>query len=393
MEAFEGKINSAIKDVVVANAVVEARSKDPSYRYSKAFGHLDLSPNSPSISSDAVYWIASCTKLLTSVCALQCVQRNLITLDEPVSRILPEFAHPDIITGFDASTKKLILVKAKNPITLRHLLTHTSGMTYAHSDPLVAEWRAQNPIGESTRDVVKEYVMPLIFEPGEPGKWKYSVGIDWAGMIVERLNGGVKLGDYMEEHIFKPLGMKNMTFRLLQRKDLMDKMCPRVARRADGKLEMDEMVLYPVIEPVDDSGGGGLYATAGDYVKVLESLLRDDGKLLGSSTLELLFKPQLPDSEELQKTLNKSGPGNVMNGFGENEVNLSHALGGLVAVDGVSGSVGKGMLCWDGLPNCFWWIDREKGTCGFYGSQMLPSGDRKTGELFGEFRKAASNSV
>jgi CubicO group peptidase (beta-lactamase class C family) len=164
-------------------------------------------------------------------------------------------------------------------------------------------------------------------------------------------------------------------------------MCPRVARQ-DGGLEVENMEVFPVLEPVDDSGGGGLYSTVEDYVKVVESLLRDDGKLLSSSALDQLFQPQLPDSEELQQTLNQTGAGSVVNGFGEREVKLNHGLGGLVAIDGVPGSVGKGMLCWYGLPNCFWWVDREKGTCGFYGSQLLPSGDRKTGELFGEFRKA-----
>ena len=316
-----------------------------------------------------------------------------MTLDEPVSRILPEFANPDIITGFDPSTRAPILVKAKNPITLRQLLTHTSGMAYGFSSPLVAEWQAQNPTGDPKRDVVKECLMPLTFEPGEPGKWRYSVGLDWAGKIVERLNGGIKLGQHMEEHIFKQVGAKNTTFRPLQRQDLMEKMCPRVERQADGGLKMDSMEQFRVMEPVDDGGGGGLYTTAGDYVKVLESLLKDDGKLLKAAMLDELFKPQLPDNDELQRTLNQTGPGSVMNGYGKTQVKLNHGLGGLVAVDGVPGSVGKGMLCWDGLPSCFWWVDRERGTCGFYGSQIFPAGDRKTGELFGEFRKAVYNTT
>jgi hypothetical protein len=103
-----------------------------------------------------------------------------------------------------------------------------------------------------------------------------------------------------------------------------------------------------------------------DFIKVLESLLRDDGKLLDSATLEELFNPQLPNEEELQPRLNQTGPGIVLSNFGEIKVRLNHALGGLVLVAGVPGHAGNGMLCWDGAPACFWWVDREGRTCGFY---------------------------
>ena len=267
-------------------------------------------------------------------------------------------------------------------------------MAYPFSSELLAEWRKQNPIqGTPQRDILKEYVSPLTFEPGTLGQWRYSVGLDWAGKIVERLNGGIRLGEFMEENIFKPLGIKDTTFRPLQRRNLMERMSSRVERQADGSLKPDPLELYPVIEPADDAGGGGLYTTARDYIKVLESLLRDDGKLLDSLTLNYLFEPQLPETPELVKTLNETGPGNVLNGFGKKEIKINHGLGGIVAVEGVPGVAGSGMMCWDGLPSCFWWIDRERGTCGFYGSQVFPPGDRPTAELFGEFRKAAYDAV
>ena len=266
-------------------------------------------------------------------------------------------------------------------------------MVDGFSSPLVAKWLVQNPVGPPRRDIVKESPTPLAFEPGTLGQWRYGVGLEWVGKVVERLNGGINLGAYMDEHIFKPLGITSLTFRPLRRKDLMDRMCPGVQRQTDGKLKPEERAQFSVIEPVDDSGGHGLYGTAGDYVKVLESLLRDDGKLLDSSTADELFKPQLLDSEELQKTLNQTGPGSVMNGFGQTQLKLNYGLGGLVAVEGIPGSVGKGMLCWYGASSCFWWIDREKGTCGFYGSQIFSFGDKKTGALAGEFRKAVYNAA
>ncbi|KAH8810744.1 putative penicillin-binding protein [Xylogone sp. PMI_703] len=390
MESFEEQIQRAIDQKTVVNAVLEAH---PSYKYEKAFGKLSPKEGARDIAHDAVFWIASCTKLLTSICVLQCVQRGLITLDEPVSEILPEFAHPEILTNFDPVTNEPTLTKANNPITLRHLLTHTSGLAYPFSSKLLTQWRNLHPIdGPPKRDIANEYLVPLTFEPGEPGQWRYSVGLDWAGKLVERLNSGVRLGEYMEENMFKPLGIKDATFRLLQRKDMLDRLCPTLERQDDGVVKVEKAESRPIIEPIDDAGGGGLYTTAVDYIKVLESLLRDDGILLDSAMLEELFKPQLPDNEELQVKLNRTGPGNVLNNFGEKKVRLNHGLGGLVLVEEVLGHAEKGMLCWDGLPACFWWIDREAGTCGFYGSQLIPPPDRNTAELFGQFRSAIYNS-
>ena len=103
-----------------------------------------------------------------------------------------------------------------------------------------------------------EYLLPLIFEPGTPGQWRYGVSLDWTGKIVERLNGIVPLGEYMEENIFNPLGMTDVTFRPLQRKDLLDKMCPTLKRQNDGGTKVQKGESLPIIEPADDAGGGGL---------------------------------------------------------------------------------------------------------------------------------------
>lgn len=428
MEAFEEQLHKAIERGDVVNAVLEVRRTgvystpdcpssisdlrivDHNYKYEKALGKLTTDPSSPDIKPDVVFWVASCTKLLTSIAAMQCVARGQLLLDVPVSQILPELAEPDILEGFDTTSQRPLLHRAAKPITLLQLLTHTSGLLgYPFSSPLLAQWRKLYPIADPKRDVVKEFLLPLTFVPGEPGHWQYSVGLDWVGKMIERVNGGMKLGEYMKKYIFDPLHMTDTTFRPLQRKDLMDRMCPRVARQEDGSLKMDSMEQFPVIEPVDDAGGGGIYTTAADYVKVLESLLRNDGKILDPLSVDCLFQPELSIKEDLanqydsiaanqrlQKSLNQTGAGSVLNGWAWDgdvlkgqQVNLNHSLGGLVAVDGVPGTAGRGLLCWYGLPNCFWWIDRQRGTCGFYGSQIFPHGDRKTAELFGEFRKAA----
>lgn len=98
----------------------------------------------PLLRTDSVMWLASVTKLLTTVAALQCVEKGLFELDEPISRILPTWAHPDILTGFDdddGGTGEPVFRRATRPVTLRHLLTHTSGMALEQAHPLLAKWR------------------------------------------------------------------------------------------------------------------------------------------------------------------------------------------------------------------------------------------------------------
>jgi CubicO group peptidase (beta-lactamase class C family) len=282
-----------------------------------------------------------------------------VTLDQPLARILPEFKTPLIVTGLDEATGKPIVESTMHAITLRQLLTHTSGMGYDFSSPLIEAWIQTQPPRPHKRDIRAEYVLPLTFVPGTPGKWQYSVGLDWAGQVVERVNGGVRLGEYMQENIFKPLGMTSSTFRPLLRKDIMERLVPCVKRAKDGSLSEHpgDVVIATVIEPVDDAGGSGLYSTAEDYYRLLESIVRDDGKVLKTATIDELFRPQLQEHEELQKTLSECGiprrTGSHVPG-GLKEVKWNHGLGGVVAVDSVPGMAAKGTVWWDGMANTIW---------------------------------------
>src|SRR6202012_4071704 len=142
-------------------------------------------------------WIASCTKLLASICALQCVERGQITLDEPVGKIVPEIANPKIVKLDESAEGGFTLTPAKTAITLRQLLTHTSGNAYEWGDPRLSAWRkAQPPVPQEQKGkTAVTYNTPLLFEPGEG--WVYGGSLDWAGEIAGRLNN-MSLGDYME---------------------------------------------------------------------------------------------------------------------------------------------------------------------------------------------------
>ena len=299
-------------------------------------------------------WIASCTKLMTAVSVMQCVEKGLLDLDANVSGILHEWKSPDIILGFDEARGDPVTIKATAPITLRQLLTHSSGMGYDGLNPTLQRYRKTHRGREPSyeiREIAEDHTVALTFEPGQG--WDYGSGIDWAGQMVERVNNGQRLGDYMAEHIWQHLGMSSTTFQMLKRPDLMKRLCGYSARQPDGTVAPDVSGAFPVIEPSDDSGGSGLYSCATDYIKLLVSLLRDDGRLLKSETVVELFRPQLQDTKYIENAF--SGPlAQYLAPGMPPGTRWNHALGGIVAVDGIQDRAGKGTMMWWGLPNLYW---------------------------------------
>lgn len=239
---------------------------------------------------DTTYWAYSFTKLLTTIAALQCVERGQIGLDDAVEGILPELKNPQIIgPGDNEAGTQFTLTSAIGKITLRHLLTHTSGVGYDIMNPLLLAWRESR--GESTMsmcgDVVKAYSMPLLFEPGE--SWAYGGSLDWAGQVVERLTGQ-RLGEYMQKNIFSRLEMKNTTFNVIENPHVKQKVMDMVTRSTDGKLSpIDNM--YPE-DAKTDSGGMGVLTSVGDYIQVVGDLIKEKPRLLQSGTRDQMFEPQ-----------------------------------------------------------------------------------------------------
>ncbi len=168
-------------------------------RYSSALGVTDTESNRP-VAEDTPFQIASMTKALASVAAMQQVEAGRLHLDAPIGDVLPDLANPHVLTGFDADGKPQMRPAAR-PVTLRHLLTHTAGLGYFFIHPEVLQYFSA--VGMPAPGSLDSIRMPLMFDPGE--RWEYSVGIDWAGLAVEAATGE-KLGDYMAEHVFAPWG-------------------------------------------------------------------------------------------------------------------------------------------------------------------------------------------
>jgi len=385
---FKSTIASALEKKEIAGGAVIAVDRQGKELISHGFGKTSLDEDARPFDLDTTFWIASSTKLLTSISALQCVEKGLLKLDEDIALVLPEWKDPQILTGFDDAGKAQ-LRPAKEKITLRRLLTHSSGMTYYTMNPLIARWRDSQKLPVATGQL-SDSMNPLVFEPGS--SWQYGPSIDWAGAMVEKATG-MKLGAYMQKHIFEPLGMTHTTFRAENNEEMRSRMAGRVGRSPAGELIEEESGQYPVKDNKDDLGGGGLYSCARDYIKVPTSLLLDDGKLLKHDMHNELFRGQLEHPEAFAAAATNRVVGPLFSpAFAASrgaDSRWDHALGGAIVDREIPGQAARGTLYWSGLPNNHWWIDRENGVCGYYASWLLPPGDRITGKLVAELQKAA----
>ena len=361
---------------------------------------------------DTVVWIASCSKLMTSICAMQLVERGQLHLDDPVYDIIPELRSRTVITGLtDAGVP--VERPHKQPITLRRLLSHSAGLTYDHiPNPLIDAWlKQQTTIPSRSGKLLERFSHPLVFESGEG--WSYSPGIDYAGLMVERVTK-MSLEAYMKKNLWEPLGIRDMTFFLSTRPDMSARFADMSTRTADGKVVYSEGYQAYLDgngnEVTDYMGGHGVFATPEEYIKVLKALLTcgHDGKeggILTKESIDEFFKPQLTEKSTesinsmlkddlvcdfppsasfahlLLPTLTHISQVNRLMGATPREAPKSWGLGGLLILADCPDGRKAGTMIWGGLPNLLWFIDRKKGLTGFYATQVVPPGDAKSVEM------------
>ena len=211
--------------------------------------------------------------------------------------------------------------------------------------------------------------------------------------MVERVTNR-SLGSYMEENIWKPLGMNSTTFRLQDRPDILSRRADMSMRASNGGVVPSPTRFFSDDAP-DDHGGGGVFSCPGDYIKVLTALLKNDGTLLKPSNVDLLFTPCLPpgpikalregtDVRSHKYEVTKTGSEYKV----EPPLEMNHALGGQVSEKGWLGGRKAGSLSWGGLPNLRWVLDRKAGIAMLYCAQLLPPGDAANKEAFGRFEHA-----
>lgn len=353
--------------------------------YSKISGYDSLSEDAAPLRADAVLQVASATKLITSIALLQCVERQLIGLDEPISKILPELADKDILT--EVSGSDFVFERSKTEITARHLLSHTSGLGYPFTHPLLQQW-TYSPTGKKEKGsylVTTRYSMPLVFEPG--AGWLYGCSLDWAGVAVSRMNNGMSLEDYMIENIWKKVGLSSPfpRFNISKHPEYNARVMQGVAQTSDGNLEP---CVWPFSNPEDQEGGSGLSSTAGDYLAVLSDLVSDSPKLLKAETVSMMFTPQIvPGSPSIPMLLGLRGAWDTVSGpISDDAVN--HGLGGLLLLGPVPEiNQPKNILAWGGASNVVWFACRDKGVAGFFATQQAPFGNPIITELVNAWKK------
>ena len=347
--------------------------------YSGAFGKRD-SASGIDIQPDSIFQIASMTKAITSVAAMQLVERGKLKLDEPVARHLPELGKLDVLEGFDPSGKP-VLRPARKPITLRHLLTHTSGFAYPNwSEELFKYTQATGPLPPG----VVAPLVPLAFEPGT--RWQYGYSADWTGRVVEAVSG-MNLEQYFQRNILGPLGMNDTTF--IFPKDKFDRLVSQSRRQNGGPLQEVPRAVPP--KPAAFNGGGGLTSTAPDYIRFMQMILRYGrsgvrDEILTAKSVEMMSVNQIGDLRAgILKTFQPNVSSDVDVHPGEVD---KWGLGFLINQVAYPGGRSAGSLAWAGVFNTFYWIDPPRGICGVIMMQFLPFVDKEAVGLLGDFERA-----
>jgi methyl acetate hydrolase len=349
--------------------------------YEGAFGHQALRDGA-AMTPDSVFWIASMTKAITSAAAMQLVEQGKLALDRPIGDLLPEIAAPQILEGFDAAGEPK-LRPATRPMTLRHLITHTSGFVYDIWNADMGRYMEKRGIPGIISCQNAALALPLAFEPG--AMWDYGIGIDWVGKAVERTSGQ-SLGNYFAEHLFQPIGIKDTAFKLTP--ECRGRLVGMHARGPDGALQPMEFEIPQ--EPEFQMGGGGLYGTAADYL-AFERVFLNDGRVDGRQVLRpetvRLMSQNAMAATNVRKLVTAVPPYSNDAEFFPGMVK-KWGLGFMISTEPVPGRRGAGSLAWAGLGNTYFWIDPAKGVAGVILMQLVPFADAKSLALLDTFEKA-----
>jgi CubicO group peptidase (beta-lactamase class C family) len=355
-------------------------ANEQSVVYEGTFGFRDMAAGSR-MSTDTVFRIASMVKLLTSIAALQLVERGKLKLDEPAGNIDPTLRSAQVLAGFDARGVPQ-LRPAQKPVTLRNLLTHTSGFSYRLWDPTVVRYLK---IARSNPSLPR---MPLMFEPGS--RWAYGGSLDRVGRMVE-IAGGQSLDRYFGDHITGPLRMNDTGFSLTVKQRA--RQASLHVRDASGKL-LPQPLGEPNV-PKAFSGGAGIYSTAPDYLTLLQALLNGgslgETSILRPETVALMSANQIGNLEAgILKTTNPALSNDVDFFPG---VQLRWGLGHMINIDPVLDGRNAGSLTWAGLFNTYYWIDPTMRIAGVIMMQILPFADRQALKAYRQFESGICQAL
>lgn len=347
--------------------------------YHKAFGYNDPEKKD-AIRTDDIYRIASQTKAITSTAVMMLFEEGKFLLDDPISRYIPEFSKPVVLDKFNESDTTYTTLPAKSEITIRQLLTHTSGIDYAQigskeANAIYAKAGVTGGIGVEkgrilSTDMKKLAKLPLMHQPGE--RFTYGLNTDVLGYLVEVVSG-MSLDAFFRKRIFEPLGMNDTYFYVPASKHAR---VVNLYEENDGKIQLAPSAIkqngvfitdYPKSNGTYFSGGAGLSSTALDYAKFLQLFLNGgtfNGKrLLSRNTIRMMTMNQIGD---INMGVNKFGLG-----FGITTTKGSARL-----------PTPEGVFDWGGAFSTLYWADPKEQLIGIFYRQLWKSTIGEVGNKF-----------
>jgi len=348
--------------------------------YEGAFGKRGLAIDH-AMTADTVFWIASMTKAITATAAMQLVERGRLSLDEPIGKVLPEFASPKVLEGFDERGEP-ILRPANSPVTLRRLLTHTAGFCYDTWNADMARYMRHTGLPSILSGKLASLSAPLVSDPGT--RWEYGIGIDVAGRAVE-VASGQDLETYLRKNLFEPLGMADSGFYLSENR--RQRLAGMHARKPDGSLAAIPFEVEQ--KPEFAMGGGGLYSTAGDYIKFMQMILnkgRSNGpQLLKPETIALMGQNHIGELTTTKMKAAAASKSNDVDFFPG--IIKKWGLSFLINTSQTREGRSAGGLAWAGLSNCYQWIDPVRDISGVILMQLFPFADQKCLDAFADLER------
>ena len=379
------RVDAALRSAVDAGevpGVVAMAATDRGLLYEGAFGR-PARGGVEAMTPDTVFRIASMTKAITSIAAMQLVEQGKLALEAPVPDIDPTIGAPRVLEGFDAAGAPC-LRPAKRPITLRHLLTHTAGFAYDMWNPTLGRYlqSAGLPLRSSGR--VASIRMPLLFDPGE--RWEYGINTDWVGRLVEAASG-LPLDVYFRERLFGPLGMMDSGFVTTE--------AQRARQAGLHQRETDGTLVPQPLEPPATaaefwSGGGPLYSTGRDYLQLLQMLLHggqwNGARVLRPETVALMHANHTGDLPAGVMRTARPEMSNDVDLFPGTRVRWG--LGYMLNLDPGPSGRSAGTVSWGGIYNTYYWLDPGRRVAGVILTQILPFADARVLGLYGRFERA-----
>jgi CubicO group peptidase (beta-lactamase class C family) len=360
--ALDAILADAVESGAVPNVVGVAADRN-GVIYQGAAGLSNVTGTDP-VGIDTVFWIASMTKMVTTISALQLREQGKLDFDAPVAKYVPEWDQIQVLDGFDGDTPLLRAPAAT--ATVANLINHTAGCTYWFWSADMVRYESLTGHPNVVSGLSTSLVLPLVADPGS--RFEYGINTDWLGRVVEEASGQTLPG-YFAAHILGPLGMIDTGF--VPRPDQRDRLVTLHVPTEDGAWAPTEFALPT--EPEYWTGGHGLYSSPQDYLRFQRMLLGrgelDNERIVSADSVDDAFRDHLdglavpaviPTAFPLHSADFHAGP------------NRTWGWGLLVNRDDQPGARAPGSGAWAGLGNTHFWVDPTNGIAGAIYSQFFP---------------------